>query len=61
MEEDKVYIVWEINGEEKNLIDIYKSKKKAQKEADRLRYQILNDMENDDDSIDYFVEGKDLK
>ncbi|MBR6610697.1 MAG: hypothetical protein IKK93_00425 [Campylobacter sp.] len=61
MEEDKVYIVWEIDEEEKNLIDIYKSKKKAQKEADRLRHQILNDMENDDDSIDYFVEGKDLK
>lgn len=61
MEEDKVYIVWEINGEERNLIDIYKNKKKAQKEADRLRHQILDDMENDDDSIDYFVEGKDLK
>ena len=61
MEEDKVYIVWEIDGEERNLIDIYKNKKKEQKEADRLRYQILNDMENDDDSIDYFVEGKDLK
>ena len=62
---DKVYIVWERSENEDTygdtIVDIYKDKIKAQEVADNLRHKMMNDPENDDDSLDYFVEGHIVK
>ena len=62
---DKVYIVWERSENEDTygdtIVDIYKDKIKAQEVADNLRHKMMNDPENDDDSVDYFVEGHIVK
>lgn len=58
--EDRVYLVWESDEDDhKNLITICKKKDKAQRIADDLRHKYFAD--NDDDNIDYFVEGKDVE
>lgn len=62
---DKVYIVWERSESEDTygdtIVDIYKDKIKAQEVADNLRHKMMNDPENGDDSLDYFVEGHEVK
>ena len=62
---DKVYIVWEKSESEKSygdtILGIYRDKAKAQEVADNLRHKMMNDPENDDDSLDYFVEGHEVK
>lgn len=61
----KVYIVWKRSESEDTygdtIVDIYKDKIKAQEVADNLRHKMMNDLENDDDSLDYFVEGHIVK
>ena len=58
---DKVYIVWKRSEFEDTygdtIIDIFKDKAKAQEVADDLRHKMMNDLNIDDDSTDYFVEG----
>lgn len=62
---DKVYIVWERSEFEETyddtIVDIYRNKAKAQRAADNLRHKTMNDPENEDDSLDYFVEGYEVK
>lgn len=59
----KVYIIWKSFDEDSHdeIVDIYSDKDKAQAEADKLRHEIYCDPENEDDSVDFYVEGYEVK